>query len=38
MDFRLNEEQKAVQEMSRQFAKEVLAPRAAEFEHRGTPL
>lgn len=32
MDFRLSEEQEAVREMARRFAKEVVAPRAAEID------
>jgi alkylation response protein AidB-like acyl-CoA dehydrogenase len=35
MDLGLSQEQKAVKEMGRRFAKEVVAPRAAEFERMG---
>lgn len=35
MDFHLTPKQKAVKEMSRQFAREVVSPRAAEFERTG---
>ena len=35
MDFGLSREQKAVMEMGRRFAREVVAPRAAAFERTG---
>ena len=39
MDFRLTPKQKAVKEMSRRFAREVIAPWAEEFERQvNTPM